>query len=466
MENSKLWNLIISFSVTHIREAGRFIKSPYFNRKDYLINLWQYLEKAYQSNKEPVYEKAFRQTFIGEVYHLRKLILAMSDLYKLLLHFLAIKEIENEEEYISYLQVKALRKLGQEKFAKQNINAAKQVLERHQKLGSKPLQVNYELEMEQYIMEYSSKPADVSMLQQIADAADAALICAKLRQSCLAIAHQTVYPGDHHLGITEILLAYLKESELLKLADVAIYYHCFLMLGVHKKEVHFRKFKDLLLQHHASFDTNETRDLFLMGINYGIRKVNNGEERYFEDIMRLYEVSLEGDHLLENGLLSRFTYYNIVAVALRTERFDWGENFIYQYRSKLAKPYRESSFSFCKARLAYAKKEFDEALPLLQKANYKDPLLNLSAKTLLLKIYYELDEFDLLQAHLDAMQNYILRKKVIGYHKTNYLNTIRYTKRLLSLNYYDKVSIKKLRKKLDEEEILTEKRWMLSQLER
>ena len=87
-------------------------------------------------------------------------------------------------------------------------------------------------------------------------------------------------------------------------------------------------------------------------------------------------------------------------------------------------------------------------------------------KTLLLKIYYELDEFDLLQAHLDAMQNYILRKKVIGYHKTNYLNTIRYTKRLLSLNYYDKVSIKKLRKKLDEEEILTEKRWMLSQLER
>lgn len=115
---------------------------------------------------------------------------------------------------------------------------------------------------------------------------------------------------------------------MLKLANVAIYYHCFLMLGVHKEEVHFRTFKDLFLQHHASFDTNETRDLFLMGINYGIRKVNNGEERYFEDIMRLYEVALEGDHLLENGLLSRFTYYNIVAAALRTERFNWGEQFI------------------------------------------------------------------------------------------------------------------------------------------
>jgi tetratricopeptide (TPR) repeat protein len=202
-----------------------------------------------------------------------------------------------------------------------------------------------------------------------------------------------------------------------------------------------------------------------MGINYGIRKVNNGEERYFEDIMRLYEVALEGDHLLENGLLSRFTYYNIVAAALRTERFDWGEDFIHQYKIKLAKPYRESSFSFCKARLAYAKKEFDEALPLLQKANYKDPLLNLSAKALLLKIYYELDEFDLLQAHLDAMQNYILRKKVIGYHKTNYLNTIRYTKRLLSLNYYDKASIQKLKEKVSAEEILTEKRWILSQLD-
>ena len=253
-------------------------------------------------------------------------------------------------------------------------------------------------------------------------------------------------------------------SVLLKLANVAIYYHCFLMLGVHKEEVHFRTFKDLFLQHHASFDTNETRDLFLMGINYGIRKVNNGEERYFEDIMRLYEVALEGDHLLENGLLSRFTYYNIVAAALRTERFNWGEQFIQQYKLKQAKAYRESSFSFCKARLAYAKKDFDEALPLLQKANYKDPLLNLSAKVLLLKIYDELDELDLLQAHLDAMQNYILRKKVIGYHKKNYLNIIRYTKKLIGLNYFDKVAIEKLQLKVQQEEILTEKKWLLQQL--
>lgn len=114
--------------------------------------------------------------------------------------------------------------------------------------------------------------------------------------------------------------------------------------------------------------------------------------------------------------------------------------------------------------MAYAKKDFDEALPLLQKANYKDPLLNLSAKVLLLKIYDELDELDLLQAHLDAMQNYILRKKVIGYHKKNYLNIIRYTKKLIGLNYFDKVAIEKLQLKVQQEEILTEKKWLLQQL--
>ena len=101
---------------------------------------------------------------------------------------------------------------------------------------------------------------------------------------------------------------------------------------------------------------------------------------------------------------------------------------------------------------------------MLQKANYRDLLLNLAAKTLLLKIYYELDEFDLLNAHLDAMKNFIRRKAVIGYHRTNYLNIIRFTRRLTNSNLYDRERRKSLKEQIQAEDVLTEKEWLLEQL--
>ncbi|MBK6622962.1 MAG: hypothetical protein IPG32_19640 [Saprospirales bacterium] len=92
-------------------------------------------------------------------------------------------------------------------------------------------------------------------------------------------------------------------------------------------------------------------------------------------------------------------------------------------------------------------------------------MLNLAAKTLLLKTFYELGEYDLLQSHLDAMRNYIHRKRVIGYHRTNYLNVTRFAEKLLKVNLSDRKAVKTLRSQIEQEEILTEKEWMLSRLD-
>jgi hypothetical protein len=98
---------------------------------------------------------------------------------------------------------------------------------------------------------------------------------------------------------------------------------------------------------------------------------------------------------------------------------------------------------------------------LLQHANYRDILLNLSAKTLLIKTYYELDEFDALTSSLDAMRNYIRRKRVIGYHRTNYLNIVKYMEKLVSLNLSDRAAVERFRTALKEEVILSEKAFFL-----
>lgn len=464
--NSKLWRLAEKLPPVYLREADRWVQSPFANRKEAVEHLWRYLRKMIeQPNIAPSYEKAFELTFPGEkTYQLSKLRLAMSDLYKCLLDFLAYKEWESETTKQTLYQSRALRHLGLEKLSRQQLDRAREANEKGALRNADYYRMSYEIMAEHYVLNLRDKPADARQLQTLSDTADLALLSAKLQQACLAIAHQSVYPSTYQLGFTQEALTYIEEKGMIEVPVIGLYYHCYFMLKEPEQEAYFQQFKSLLFKHGGTLDEREIRDLYLMGINFCIRQVNREEEGYFQEIIHLYRQGLKGGYLLENGVLSRFTYYNIVAAGLRVGDFEWVEACIYQYRSKLERAYRESSFSFCLARLEYARQHYHAALPLLQKANYRDPLLHLAAKTLLLKIYYETEEFDLVEANLDAMHNYIRRKRVIGYHRTNYLNIIRFVRKLMAVNPYDKKAMQLWREQLEKEEILTERRWLLERI--
>lgn len=81
------------------------------------------------------------------------------------------------------------------------------------------------------------------------------------------------------------------------------------------------------------------------------------------------------------------------------------------------------------------------------------------------KIYYETDEFDLLEAHLEAMKNFIRRKRIIGYHQRNYQHIIQITRKLLNINIFDKKEMAVLEDLIGKAEPLTEKEWLLTQLQ-
>ena len=71
----------------------------------------------------------------------------------------------------------------------------------------------------------------------------------------------------------------------------------------------------------------------------------------------------------------------------------------------------------------------------------------------------------LLDSHLDAMQVYLTRKKIIGYHKTNYSNIVKYTRKLIRLNPYDKEAKLKLAENIKNEKLLPDRDWLLRQVE-
>ena len=91
-------------------------------------------------------------------------------------------------------------------------------------------------------------------------------------------------------------------------------------------------------------------------------------------------------------------------------------------------------------------------------------MVNLNAKTILLKVYYELDEIKVLESLLESMRAYLQRKKVVGIQKALYKNMLKYTKKLLKVNPYSRAQKDKLKAEIEAAKPLTEKAWLLKQL--
>ena len=80
----------------------------------------------------------------------------------------------------------------------------------------------------------------------------------------------------------------------------------------------------------------------------------------------LYSEALDQKYLFIDGYLSRFTFKNVAAIAIKIEEYEWAESFTNEYHPHLRKEDRNSSVHFNKALIAYNKQDYDTALLSLQ----------------------------------------------------------------------------------------------------
>ena len=465
MEKSKLVRVLNTLSKIEIREFKKYLASPIHNQRADVQDLLA-LILAYLLNKSPMPDKAsfYKELFPTQPFDLIKFDLLISYLFRLLKKYLAWKEWEQNDFIGELAVVRQLKKRGLKEDAQQILEKLKKDLEKQPFRDATYFNNLQKLQWEQHLLSDTNSPQKEAEKWAMSTNLDQYYFAKKLKQYCLLLSYQQVYPFEYELPFIEQILVEIIDTKQVEIPIIAVYFHCIKMLKQGEDVANFLNFKTKLFEHQALFPTHEFRPLLLAGINYSVRQVNIGEKQFLKELLDLYKTGLKTASLLENGQLSRITYHNIVGTGINNQELDWTAHFISSYKNKLERKYRESTYSFSLARLAYQKKDYDAVLQLLQKSNYRDLLLNLAAKTLLLKVYVEQDQDALLFPHLEAMQRYIRRKHIMGYHKKNYLNIIKYTKKMRSLNFFDKTEIAAFTKTVQTEEVLTEKSWFIEQL--
>lgn len=460
-ENNLLFQWINVLTKREQVAFSHFLHSPYFNQRADVRQLYTYLRNSSQPKTKGA---AFAILYPDKAYDDQQFRLVCSYLRRLLERFLAIEQAQKQPFELKLKVAALLRERSVEQLHDRCLREAEQLLNKSAYRDSQYWFQYYELKEEAYRTAYSRRPERDPVYKELVPAFDRAVLTNKLRQHCLLLAHEQVYRWGYEAGL---LADFLEEVPVSIFADApvtALYYHCAKMLRSPEEETDFLAFKALWLANSHLFPSLEARNLTLLAINFLVRRKNAGYGGDYQDFLDLYKEGLQQGYLLRNGTLSRFTYHNIVGIALHTGATDWAHEFVEQWTDSLERRFRERMYHFSCAQIAYYSKDYDAALALLQKSNYHDLLLNLSARTLLLKIYFELGEWDALDSHLDAFQNYLRRKPEVGYHRNNYRNLIRAVKRLRAIPPHEQEQLTKLQQEVNAESIFMEKDWLLQQL--
>lgn len=469
MQKSVLVEIIRSLSRKEMRDIQKWLQSPAHNQRQDVIKLFDFIGKNLATDDESLgKEKAWRAVFPAQQYDDAYMRQVMYFLLKAIEEYLVFSYYTSDGIRYQLALARTYRRRKLDKAYKQAHrlgcdNLQKQPLRNDFYLLNKYFfeQVEHEHRMD------ISQSAPVN-LQETADALERWFIEERLRISKDMLANQSIYRQmnyDH--GLLKEILAYATEKNLLHEPAVAMYYYTYMTLTRPDEESYFDELERRIHNQMDYFNPSEVRTLYLAALNYCVPKINQGRLDFARRAFELYKRGIETGILLENETLSRYTFLNAVSSALKVREFDWAERFIERYQNLLEEKQRKGAVNFSLARLYFEKSDYNKAQQYLVEFEYDDMLQNIVAKNMLLRIYYEQDEYDAFESLLESLRIYLQRKEALDpTRKAAYKNLISLMKKLLHLNIYSKPQKEKFRELVLQTNPLADREWLLKQLER
>jgi hypothetical protein len=269
------------------------------------------------------------------------------------------------------------------------------------------------------LVKRESRNRDNVELSKTDDALDVFFVINKLRLYC------------KKLNESNIVNRVVEEqiSKLFDFIEIDIEKHNHPLILLYRQMVEFLKDQDNQMLYDETFEIvkkHEDRiaDDVMLEI-YGYLKnrcsyyFNKGIKRFAKSYIDLIQHLEDRKILLSGGLISSPTFKNAITSALVYEDFDWTEQFMNKYISKIGhidkkviEPYHQANFHYYKGKL-------DKSLDILAKmeregVTFKDPRYRISYNRLFIKIYLQKSYMGEAYGRIETFSRYIHGNKKIS----------------------------------------------------
>jgi len=469
MRDNKLLQLFSALSGYERKKLRRFLLSPYHNEREDLILLFDHLQNLLKTKSDFDKNTAWRAAYPDSRPYLDSdMRCIMTFLHQRIEAFLQTEALAKDPNTAHKYLYQAYGNYNLPPHAKQNIRQWQQATQKIPHRDSHYLYQIHEYQAAEFATNEDAQRDAPRNLQALPDTLEAAFIAARLRQACQLQAHETVYKIQYDKGLLPAVLDFVAaRPQLLQMPAIALYYYYYMARqSAENSEQYFNQYTQLLFNSHPLFAPDELRDLYRMAINYAIRRANTAEGSHFAPrLFDFYKIGFQHNILLEKNKISRFSYKNAVSLAIRLGEFDWANQFIEVQSPRLPPEFRHSYQHYALGKWHFAQNALDKALVFLQKVEFEDVFLNLDARVMQLKIYFQLHQYAALDYFLQAFRTFIRRRQQqLGYHFQNYNHIINFAQRLIDLPQSPKSKIAQLRHDIENTQNFTERDWFLSQI--
>jgi hypothetical protein len=468
IEKNKLRHLLLACKKEELPGLRRFVSSPYFNRQPELIGAMDYLSALWpdfdpdKMTKELIYQSAYP----GQPFDAKQYRYLSSDLGRLIEQFWATERWQKSTRQPQIMAMAVASERGLEK-TYQKINRA---LEH-------TLSANTATSTEQGLYERMIWSDNIEKhfgrtlerkyhnnVQNTNDYLDQYYFLEKLKLACIMEDRKSVIAGNYESRISEAWVSHLLANDCFGQPAIQLYYRVWLTLNDADNESYYHQLRDRLLTAIDQIELNYLRIVYQLVINYCARKIRQGKDEFIAEALHLYQRGLEQRILLNNGELSPWAFTNIVKLAMRLKRYDWGETFIHENAPLLPEAFRDNALHYNLAELFYYTHRRDEALQHLNQVAFSDLNYYLGARVMLSKIYYEQHDEEPLLSLMAAFIIFLKRNKEISATlKQTYLN---YCEILLLLVKKQPRRLAGLDERINQTQPLTDRQWLLEQFQK
>jgi hypothetical protein len=463
MIDNKLIKIYLKLDKKQLRKLKKWIHSPLHNKHQIIQKVFLLLGRKTVYNATTLNKKhIWKSLYPNQIYNDLRMRHTLS---------ISVEVLENFVRFYLYDQDTFYKnKLLSDWYLRQNFPEKAQQILLNTKKEIKPLQLDefyycrqYELEKLLFEIEGTQNSTRTTNLSTILGHARLAFMIATLRHAYIALTHQSLKKVTYDVPMLDSILIEIEKKTYQEYAVLQIYYHAYQSLKAQNAYEHFEQLKQYLYD--IPLSKKEKRATLLICINYAAKQLNTGNTVWVRQTFELYQYGLQKDYLIENGKLNIFTYVNIVTLGLNLKEFDWTKYFIENYSQYIPAHLRENYQHYNTAKLAFDKGNFDDAMTLLRQIEYDDLMLNIGAKVMLLKIYYQENYYETLNSFFDSFRVFLNRKKMLSYHKKNYLNLIKLSKKLMHLPNMTTKDIEVLQDKINSIPQLAERKWLIKQVQ-
>lgn len=452
MINTKLVNVLRTFSKNELKEFEKLVSSPYFNRGRNYMPFLAELKKFYPKfdDEKLTPEHIYSKLYPGKKFNKQIMWNASSTLLNIAEEYMVLKALGRNKFERNHM-------LAEEYHARKLTKSlGKTIDEIERKIGHLGIEDEYFLfktkiavlrkahnflEDSQHLnIDQDLKKGEYTILHFLKNMAG---VVGDLK------VHSVYFNKNYEVNLPEEFLrninldkiiAYAKEKNFCYAWIMEMYYHLMMLILDFDNTDHFFRLKTLFLENYDKFRHELKYNWIIPLTNYCIMKNEQGIDfkRY---LFEMNELNLKTGIVFPGKYLTKIVYLRILRNALSVNETEWAKKYIQEYAPKLKPSHQKPLLAFSYASLHFQLKDYKKVLENLLKVEFIDGRDKLYAKTLYIRTHYELNDVETVLLHLDSTRKFVNNNSHISEQtKKNCIDFLNAVGRLVNIKVKEKYS--------------------------